>query len=185
MLVNMATEQADEQSRGKHFRLNEAATQCNVSRSTMRRRREEGAFPNAYLDSAGSWMIPLADLLAAGLKPGVLTPSSPQITVDMPTEHPSGHPHEQPKQQVSISLDEYKALLNAAASAASLAGERDGLARELARADDAKNEALRSAWAWHEQTQLIQRQLLPAAETVVDVRDHQDQPVKRRSLFKR
>jgi len=52
-----------EQAGGHHFRLNEAAQSCGVSRSTMRRKRESGAFPNAYTDSAGAWIIPLADLL--------------------------------------------------------------------------------------------------------------------------
>lgn len=47
--------------------LSDAAAACSVSRSTIRRRREDGAFPNAVQDEAGAWRIPVDDLLAAGL----------------------------------------------------------------------------------------------------------------------
>lgn len=47
--------------------LSDAAAACSVSRSTIRRRREDGAFPNAVQDDAGAWRIPVDDLLAAGL----------------------------------------------------------------------------------------------------------------------
>jgi len=47
--------------------LSDAAAACSVSRSTIRRRREDGAFPNAVQDEAGAWRIPVDDLLAAGM----------------------------------------------------------------------------------------------------------------------
>lgn len=40
-----------------------------ASRSTIRRYREAGKFPNAYKDTAGAWRFPLEDLLAVGLSP--------------------------------------------------------------------------------------------------------------------
>ncbi|MDN3297248.1 hypothetical protein QWM81_25040 [Streptomyces ficellus] len=46
----------------------DAATACGVSRSTIRRRREDGAFPNAVQDPARGWLIPVDDLLAAGFR---------------------------------------------------------------------------------------------------------------------
>ena len=45
----------------------QAADACGVSRSTMRRAREAGRFPNAVLDGT-TWMIPVGDLLAAGYR---------------------------------------------------------------------------------------------------------------------
>lgn len=45
----------------------DAALACGVSRSTIRRRREEGSFPNAVLDREHGWQIPTDDLRAAGL----------------------------------------------------------------------------------------------------------------------
>lgn len=51
------------------FTLREASKRCGVSFSTIRRRREDGAFPNAYKTLDGQWMVPVEDLLAAGLKP--------------------------------------------------------------------------------------------------------------------
>lgn len=49
--------------------LGEAAERCGVSRSTVRRYREQGRFPNAFKDSKGAWKIPLEDLLAVGWSP--------------------------------------------------------------------------------------------------------------------
>ena len=61
-VVSVSSEQA-------WFSLSRAAEQCGVSRSTVRRRRESGAFPGAEKRD-GEWMIPLSDLLAAGMVPG-------------------------------------------------------------------------------------------------------------------
>lgn len=167
-----------EQAGGHHFRLNEAAASCGVSRSTMRRKRESGAFPNAYTDAAGAWIIPLADLLAAGLTPGKSSPEhAAQTEAATPTGQGQIRRFEQQDQGVTISLDEWQELIEARA-------ERNGLREQLQRADAAKDEAVKSAWAWHEQAQLVQRQLLPAAADVVDVRD-QDEAAKRRGLFRR
>jgi hypothetical protein len=52
------------------FTLSEAAKLVAVSRSSIRRYRESGDFPNSYQDDRnGQWMIPIEDLLAKGLKP--------------------------------------------------------------------------------------------------------------------
>lgn len=78
MLVSMGGEQAMEQAQQGGsvstltrpvFTLREASKRCGVSFSTIRRRREDGAFPNAYKTPDGQWVIPVEDLLAAGLKP--------------------------------------------------------------------------------------------------------------------
>ena len=52
------------------FTLTEASTLVLTSRSTLRRRLDQGDFPDAYRDSKGVWKIPLTNLLAAGLHPG-------------------------------------------------------------------------------------------------------------------
>lgn len=51
------------------FTLTEAAALVSTSRSTLRRRLDQGDFPDAYRDSKGVWKIPLTSLLAAGLHP--------------------------------------------------------------------------------------------------------------------
>lgn len=55
--------------------LSEAAAHTGMSRSTLRRRLDQGKFPGAYRDQAKQWRIPLTDLLAAGITPvqGVFT----------------------------------------------------------------------------------------------------------------
>ena len=55
--------------------LSEAAERTGMSRSTLRRRLDQGKFPGAYRDQAKQWRIPLTDLLAAGITPvqGVFT----------------------------------------------------------------------------------------------------------------
>lgn len=63
--------------------LGEAAERCGVSRSTVRRYREQGKFPNAFKDTTGAWKIPLEDLLAVGWKPNA--PAQPE-PVSVPPE---------------------------------------------------------------------------------------------------
>lgn len=63
--------------------LGEAAERCGVSRSTVRRYREQGKFPNAFKDTTGAWKIPLEDLLAVGWKPNAPAQSEP---VSVPPE---------------------------------------------------------------------------------------------------
>ncbi|MFI6348723.1 helix-turn-helix domain-containing protein [Streptomyces sp. NPDC050560] len=46
----------------------EAAQACGVSRSTIRRRREAGDLPDSRRDAQRGWLIPVDDLLAAGLR---------------------------------------------------------------------------------------------------------------------
>ncbi|MVO90637.1 hypothetical protein GPA10_39285 [Streptomyces sp. p1417] len=46
----------------------EAAAACGVSRSIIRRRREAGELPHSVLDDDRGWLIPVDDLLAAGLR---------------------------------------------------------------------------------------------------------------------
>lgn len=69
--------------------LSEAAQQCQVSRSTIRRYREQGKFPNAVKE-ANTWMVPVTDLIAADLNPGQPMPPDEQ-----PTEQAQGSSDEQ------------------------------------------------------------------------------------------
>ncbi|MEV7659886.1 helix-turn-helix domain-containing protein [Streptomyces anulatus] len=55
----------------------EAATACGVSRTTIRRRREAGDLPGAVQDESRGWLIPVEDLLAAGLR--LNAPAGPDV----------------------------------------------------------------------------------------------------------
>ncbi|MFF0408679.1 helix-turn-helix transcriptional regulator [[Kitasatospora] papulosa] len=57
----------------------EAAAACGVSRTTIRRRREAGDLPGAVQDPVRGWVIPVDDLLAAGLR--LHAPSPPDEVV--------------------------------------------------------------------------------------------------------
>ena len=52
-----------------NYTLRDAAALVGVSHSTIRRRREQGKFPDAYKTQDGQWMVPLTNLLADGLRP--------------------------------------------------------------------------------------------------------------------
>ena len=63
------------------FSIAEAAAACGVSKRTIRRRLDEGRFLNSYRkqDATGSWVIPLRDLYAAGLKVKPSQPGDPSL----------------------------------------------------------------------------------------------------------
>ncbi len=64
--LTMASERVE--IRRPAFTLSEAEQVTGASRSTLRRRLAEQAFPNAYKAGRGQeWRIPVEDLLAAGL----------------------------------------------------------------------------------------------------------------------
>ena len=44
----------------------EAAKLTAFSYDTIRRRQDDGVYPNAVLDEHGTWLIPVSDLVAAG-----------------------------------------------------------------------------------------------------------------------
>lgn len=78
------------------FTITEASERTSVSRSTIRRRRESGGFPNAFKRN-GEWVIPVEDLVAAGLKvraPGGEQPVAPEVGSPRPTtpEQPAQSP---------------------------------------------------------------------------------------------
>jgi DNA-binding transcriptional MerR regulator len=56
-----------------NYTLTDAAKLVGVSRSTIRRYRESGKFPDAFRTSTGEWMIPLTNLLANQLSPSRVT----------------------------------------------------------------------------------------------------------------
>lgn len=61
------------------FTISEAEVATGASRSTLRRRLAEQAFPNAYTSGkTKQWRIPVEDLLAAGLKVNAPTPGEGQ-----------------------------------------------------------------------------------------------------------
>jgi hypothetical protein len=61
--------------------LTAAARTAGVSRSTLRRRLSEGAFSGAQRDAQGAWLIPVTDLIQAGLSPAVTPPTSTPMSM--------------------------------------------------------------------------------------------------------
>jgi len=72
---------AIDQPSGPAVTIRDAAAACRLSPRTLRRKVAEGAFPNAYkadeddAEPSGIWMIPVADLEAAGLNPTLVHPT--------------------------------------------------------------------------------------------------------------
>lgn len=54
----------------------QAAQLCDVNKSTIVRRRQRGDFPQAQKKDDGTWVIPVADLIAAGLTDKVGQPTN-------------------------------------------------------------------------------------------------------------
>lgn len=66
--------------------LTQAAAETGISLSTLKRKKQGGAFPNAHKDHEGRWLIPVTDLIAAGLRPGRPRPPDQLSTAQTPTE---------------------------------------------------------------------------------------------------
>lgn len=74
--------------------LSVAATECGVSKSTIKRRLAAGDFPNAAKGARGAWTVPVTDLIAAGLEPGRPSPPDELAQVTDPDHRPSGLGHD-------------------------------------------------------------------------------------------
>lgn len=87
------------------FTLSAAAQACGVSRSTIRRHLDAKRFSGAYRDDSplgpgtGPWLIPLSDLLAAGLHP-----NSPRVDDGLGQRTPSDRGGVQDGQDPVLSL---------------------------------------------------------------------------------
>ncbi len=57
-------------SEARQLTIKQAVVETQTSESTIKRRLRAGAFPNAGQDTDGLWLIPVTDLVAAGLRPG-------------------------------------------------------------------------------------------------------------------
>jgi hypothetical protein len=72
---------AIDQPSGPAVTIRDAAAACRLSPRTIRRKVADGAFPHAYkageddAEPSGIWMIPVADLEAAGLNPTLVHPT--------------------------------------------------------------------------------------------------------------
>jgi hypothetical protein len=72
------------ESAGPALTVRDAAAACRLSPRTIRRKLTAGSFPNAYKtgpsdpEREGIWMIPPADLEAAGLEPSPVAPTFSQ-----------------------------------------------------------------------------------------------------------
>ena len=87
---------AIDQPSGPAVTIRDAAAACRLSPRTMRRKVADGAFPNAYTageddaEPSGIWMIPVADLEAAGLNPTLVHPTLTQAGRAEPPDETDG-----------------------------------------------------------------------------------------------
>jgi multidrug efflux pump subunit AcrA (membrane-fusion protein) len=98
--------------------LSEAAEQCGVARSTIRRALDQDRFPNAVRDddARGTWWVPVSDLLDAGYVPA--TPqSTPQSTPQMSEQSTTQGTHLVPWADVAQLVDRLADLQDARATA--------------------------------------------------------------------
>lgn len=148
----------------------DAAKAVGLSRSTIRRRREHGHFPNSWKTKDGEWMIPEIDLLSDGLelaqdvdrdalpKQATVEPPTAPGTPTMPTA-PA-----QPDLELIQAL--HRAELAAAEARAQAGIERaraDGLQTALEEARAGRAEAQQRASDAHRSLQIIE--LFKNAET--------------------
>jgi predicted DNA-binding transcriptional regulator AlpA len=116
--------------------LTEAVERTGASRSTIRRYREAGKFPNAYKDTAGTWRFPLEDLLAVGLSPSEPARERAQSkpseqSLNMSTEHASTSSAEQMSKLEQALILERTRAENAERLAASYLANVEDLRRAL------------------------------------------------------
>ena len=81
---------------GHALSIRDAAVACRLSPRTIRRKLNDGAFPNAYktaatqLEPEGVWQIPVADLEQAGLNPTLLHPTFTNAPYSQPEPESDG-----------------------------------------------------------------------------------------------
>lgn len=116
----------------------DAAKAVGLSRSTIRRRREHGHFPNSWKTKDGEWMIPEIDLLTDGLELALSVdrdtrPTEPASSLTMPTP-PSTVPTAPAQPDLELIQALHRAELAAAEARAQAGIERaraDGLQSAL------------------------------------------------------
>ena len=89
----------DERARRARPRLtiSEAAEAVGVSRSTIRRKLDAGAFNQANKDNEGTWRIPVDSLIAAGFslaRPATSTPPAPPLMTQAQLKDERVHDYE-------------------------------------------------------------------------------------------
>lgn len=99
--------------------LSEAASLCGVSRSTVRRYREDGRFPHAFKDTAGLWKIPTEDLLAVGWTTSAsATDVAHEPALGVPTVEPARNAADERIKELERALELERARADAAAALA-------------------------------------------------------------------
>jgi hypothetical protein len=118
---------AIDQPSGPALTIRDAAAACRLSPRTIRRKLSAGAFPNAQKTGGGdgddehdgAWMIPVADLEAAGLNPTLVHP-----TLSNPARTETNDEHDTPTVLELVRSDRFgrlRAELAEAVAAAEIA----------------------------------------------------------------
>lgn len=99
--------------RGWEYTIKQAANLCSVSADTIKRRLRSGDLPHAHqlTDSARTWVIPLADLVAAGF---TITGGGEQPTVGMPSRtRPTPAPGSDHDARVALAVAQAESAVHA------------------------------------------------------------------------
>lgn len=156
----------DEPSELFSYTQTDAAKAVGLSRSTIRRRREHGHFPNAWKTRDGEWMIPEIDLLSDGLElaqdvsRGAM-PADTKIVISNSPTLPGMPTVPTPPAQPDLELIQalHRAELAAAEARAQAGIERaraDGLQTALEEARAGRAEAQQRASDAHRSLQIIE-----------------------------
>lgn len=117
---------ADDELRRPELTLRQAAEACGVARITIRRRLDDGQFPNAYKnqDRQPQWLIPVEDLIAAGLQPNAYSNETPPVVDERGAE-------ERLRDELSQARDQITRLRHERELAVALADERERALADL------------------------------------------------------
>ncbi len=130
---------------GELFSVTEAAEACSLSQKTIKRRLSEGAFPGAYKEPMSArggnerWLIPFADLLAAGLRPNAARKAT---GADVDLTDAAGNSGDQYRGEVVRLRRELAEARQEAAVAKALAAERLRSLDDARLANERQHEAM-------------------------------------------
>ena len=143
--VDLALDRLDAMSGRPDLTVAEAAKLAKVNPRTIRRRLSQGSvLPNAHRDASGQWLIPPADLVAAGFDLAVDDPSDPDLSTpeSIPVIDSPVYSAEQVADQGERAPTDPDAWRRRAEVAEALVAEKDARLAEKDRTLDAKDDTI-------------------------------------------